>query len=138
MTSLASGTLEYYGHFAAQGIRNGNERTLWLGTRRGCTIGETGQKTPCRTPCRTSNCSLCSIIRGSFDIGKSMTSTPAGRFGLGIYTSTKSSKCVYATIVAKLTLTCGTCLQGQRLLHQRQGHRFTPESVTFEQRSCRT
>jgi len=100
MTPLASGTLEYYGHFAAQGVRNGNERTLWLGTRRGCNLGETGQKNPCRTP----SCSLCSIIRGSFDIGKSMTSTPAGRFGLGIYTSTKASKCVYAIIVVKLTL----------------------------------
>ena len=105
MIPLASDTLEYYERFAAQGKLNGNERVLWHGTRRGCNLGEMGQTTPCMIP----RCSLCSIIRGSFDVGKFASNTPAGKFGIGIYTSTKASKCVHATVV-KLTLTYVTCL----------------------------
>ena len=86
----ASDTLEYYGRFATQGKLNGNERSLWHGTRRGCNLGETGRTTLCTAP----RCLLCSIIRGSFDISKFATTTPAGRFGPGIYTSTKASKYV--------------------------------------------
>jgi hypothetical protein len=134
MTSLVSDTLEYYGQFNAQGKPNGNERKLWHGTRRSCNLGETGQTTPCMIP----RCSLCSIIQGSFDIDTYATHTPAGRFGIGIYTSTKASKYVHPIIVAKLTLTYVACLQGQRLLRQRQGCRFTLESVAFDRCSCRT
>lgn len=88
MTLLASDKLEYYGQFAAQGRVHGNERILWHGTRRGCNLGETGQT----TPCMIQRCSLCSMIRGSFDIDKFATNSSAGRFGTGIYTSTKASK----------------------------------------------
>ena len=131
---LTSDTLEYYGRFTAKGRSNGNERVLWHGTRRSCNLGETGQTTPCMIP----RCSLCSVIRGSFANDKFAANTPARRFGIGIYTSIKASKCVCAIIVVKLTLTYVTCLQGQRLLQQRQGCRFTLKSVASEQRSCRT
>lgn len=92
----ASDTLEYYGRFTAKGKSNGNERILWHGTRRGCNLGETGQTTPCTIP----RCSLCSIIRGSSGTGKSVTDTPIGRFGTGIYTFTKAFKYVPSHVLA--------------------------------------
>jgi len=90
MTPLTSDTLEYYGQFAAQGKLSGNERVVWHGTRRACSLGETGRTTPCMIP----RCSLCSIIRGSLDPDRSTPILPpgSGRLGTGIYTSTKSSR----------------------------------------------
>ncbi|KAF9785537.1 hypothetical protein BJ322DRAFT_1063723 [Thelephora terrestris] len=71
-----------------KGKSDGNERILWHGARRSCHMGERGNVNPCMIP----RCSLCSIIRGSFDVGKIGTDTPGGRFGNGIYTFTKASK----------------------------------------------
>jgi len=96
-TRLASDSLEYYGQFAARGKLAGNERTLWHGTRRSCNLGEAGQT----TPCIIQRCSLCSAIRGSFDTSKFTTNTPAERFGAGIYTSSKTSKCVPSNRLAR-------------------------------------
>lgn len=79
--------LEAIGQFSAKGKYPGNERLLWHGTYRACSLGEAGQN----VFCTDSDCSLCSIARGSFNI----TSARAGRwqrYGLGIYTSSKSSK----------------------------------------------
>jgi len=86
-----SGQLEYYGQFESRGKYIGNECLLWHGTRRVCKLGESRNTTPCTNP----SCSLCSIIHGSFDVTKVATNTGWARFGVGIYTSTRSSKWVH-------------------------------------------
>ena len=88
-----SDQLEYYGQFEPRGKYIGNECLLWHGTRRVCNLGESGNTTPCTNP----GCSLCSIIRGSFDATRVTTNTGWARFGAGIYTSTRSSKWVHET-----------------------------------------
>jgi hypothetical protein len=48
----------------------------------------------CTRFCSDAACSLCSIIRRSFDISLFGKKTGWGRFGKGIYTTSTSSKCV--------------------------------------------
>jgi hypothetical protein len=79
--------LEAKGKFSAKGKYPGNERLLWHGTVRACSLGEPGQN----MFCTDLNCSLCSIARGSFNLANAKTSA-FQRFGPGIYTSSKSSK----------------------------------------------
>ncbi|KAF9790465.1 ADP-ribosylation [Thelephora terrestris] len=79
--------LEEKGKFHVQGKYPGNERLLWHGTVRACSLGEPGQN----VFCTSLDCSICSIARGSFDITSARTSR-FQRFGPGIYTSSKSSK----------------------------------------------
>ena len=83
-----SNRLERYSQFVDQGMKIGNERLLWHGTRRVCNLGDPGNTAPCANP----SCALCSIVRGSFDVAKVTTNTSWTRFGAGIYTSTGSSK----------------------------------------------
>jgi len=79
---------EVRGRFVAAGLAPGNERRRWHGTNRNCTVGDNGRTALCQSP----QCSLCSIIRTSFDISLSKKKTGWGRFGNGIYTSATSSK----------------------------------------------
>ena len=80
--------VEAKGQFVGSGRSEGNENRRWHGTRRVCNLGDNGQTQFCSTP----NCSLCSIIRSSFDISLWGKKTGWGRFGKGIYTSSTSSK----------------------------------------------
>ncbi|KAF9533938.1 hypothetical protein CPB83DRAFT_844794 [Crepidotus variabilis] len=66
-----------------------NEKLLFHGTNRMCTLGEDRGKA---FLCDLLFCSLCSIIQNSFDIGKCGTKHSFRRFGTGIYTTTCSSK----------------------------------------------
>jgi len=59
------------------------------GTNRACTLGDTRVKDEL---CTKKECSLCAIIRHSFDIEKTGSKHSFSRFGPGIYTSACSSK----------------------------------------------
>ncbi|TFK69964.1 ADP-ribosylation [Pluteus cervinus] len=92
-SSLASysayrAAVESRGQFAASGRSSGNENRRWHGTRRECTLGDKSNASLCKSP----SCSLCCIIRTSFDLSLWGKKTGWGRFGKGIYTSSTSSK----------------------------------------------
>ncbi|KAF8330511.1 hypothetical protein F5887DRAFT_80065 [Amanita rubescens] len=80
--------MEARGQFVATGRSAGNENRRWHGTTRECTLGDRGQTQFCSS--RT--CSLCCIIKWSFDLSLFGMKTGWGRFGRGIYTSSTSSK----------------------------------------------
>jgi len=77
--------VEAKGNFIAQGKTRGNENRRWHGTTRNCNIGDKGETDFCPDP----TCSLCSIMKSSFDLSFSMGT---GMFGGGIYTSSTTSK----------------------------------------------
>ena len=83
-------SVEARGHFTNVNRPPGNENRRWHGTRRKCTLGDIG----CTTFCSDPQCSLCSIIKTSFDLAHFGKKTNWGRFGAGIYTSSTSSKFV--------------------------------------------
>ena len=72
------------------GKARGNENRRWHGTKRRCNLGDPG----IRTFCAQEGCSLCCIVKASFDLGFFKAATGWGRFGHGIYTSSTSSKFV--------------------------------------------
>jgi len=80
--------VEAQGQFVSTGRSAGNENRRWHGTRRICNIGDKGHTQFCSAP----TCSLCCIIRTSFDVSLWGKKTGWGRFGKGIYTSSTSSK----------------------------------------------
>ncbi|CCM06417.1 uncharacterized protein FIBRA_08678 [Fibroporia radiculosa] len=80
--------VETRGHFKSAVRSAGNENRRWHGTRRTCAIGDNAQAQLCTAP----GCSLCSIIKTSFDVTLTGKRTGWGRFGSGIYTSSTSSK----------------------------------------------
>jgi len=80
--------VEARGQFVAAGRSAGNENRRWHGTRRECNLGDQGQTKFCSSP----TCSLCCIIRTSYDLKLFGKNTGFGRFGRGIYTSSTSSK----------------------------------------------
>ncbi|KJA16179.1 hypothetical protein HYPSUDRAFT_47605 [Hypholoma sublateritium FD-334 SS-4] len=80
--------VEAKGQFASNGRSEGNENRRWHGTRRICNLGDKGHT----QFCGAANCSLCNIIRTSYDISLFGKKTGWGRFGKGIYTSSTSSK----------------------------------------------
>ncbi|KAK7458113.1 hypothetical protein VKT23_010021 [Stygiomarasmius scandens] len=80
--------VEARGHFASAGRSAGNENRRWHGTRRECLLGDKGQT----QFCSSQTCSLCCIVRTSFDLSLFGKKTGWGRFGRGIYTSSTSSK----------------------------------------------
>ncbi|KAF9648775.1 ADP-ribosylation [Thelephora ganbajun] len=75
-------------NFASQNKPRGNERRRWHGTTRMCNIGDKGVTKLCSNP----SCSLCCIMRTSFDLSFFAKNTRFGKFGVGIYTSSTSSK----------------------------------------------
>lgn len=81
-------SVEMQGQFVASGRSAGNENRRWHGTRRECNLGDRGNNNLCKSP----TCSLCCIIRTSFDLSLWGKKTGWGRFGKGIYTSSTSSK----------------------------------------------
>lgn len=64
----------------------GNEQIRWHGSHRRCLVGDKNRTKLCKHP----ECSLCCIIRSSFDIAKAGKKWQ--RFGKGHYTSATSSK----------------------------------------------
>jgi len=78
--------VEARGNFASQDRFRGNENRRWHGTMRKCKIGDEGVT----SLCADSSCSLCGILRSSFDL--SVRTQRYKRFGMGIYTSSTSSK----------------------------------------------
>lgn len=80
--------VETRGQFVNQGRSPGNENRRWHGTRRECHLGDRGQT----QLCSSSTCSLCCIVRTSYDLNLFGKKTGWGRFGRGIYTSSTSSK----------------------------------------------
>jgi len=80
--------VEARGQFVAAGRSAGNENRRWHGTRRECNFGDQGQT----QMCTSTTCSLCCIVRTSFDLSCFGKKTGWGRFGKGIYTSSTSSK----------------------------------------------
>jgi len=59
------------------------------GTNRACTLGDNRTEDEL---CSKKDCSLCAIIRDSYDVGKTGSKHNFSRFGPGIYTSACSSK----------------------------------------------
>ena len=92
--------VEVRGRFAARGLITGNQLRRWHGTIRNCNVGENGRT----SLCYSSQCSLCCIIKTSFDVAYSGKNTGWGRFGNGIYTSSASSKFVGFTSSSKFAL----------------------------------
>ncbi|KZT01538.1 ADP-ribosylation [Laetiporus sulphureus 93-53] len=80
--------VESRGNFVAAGRPAGNENRRWHGTRRECTLGDNSNA----QLCSSATCSLCCIIKTSFDLKFFAKKTGWGRFGAGIYTSSTSSK----------------------------------------------
>jgi len=81
-------SVEAQGQFVAINKTAGNENRRWHGTRRECLVGDAGQT----SLCATTSCSLCNILRTSYDLSLFGKKTGWGRFGSGIYTSATSSK----------------------------------------------
>ncbi|KAJ3561712.1 hypothetical protein NP233_g10027 [Leucocoprinus birnbaumii] len=82
------GTVEARGQFVGQGRSAGNENRRWHGTRRECHLGDKGHT----QLCSSQTCSLCCIVKTSYDLNLFGKKTGWGRFGRGIYTSSTSSK----------------------------------------------
>ncbi|KAG2036256.1 ADP-ribosylation [Suillus americanus] len=80
--------VESRGNFVAAGRSAGNENRRWHGTTRECNLGDNGN---C-TLCSSQTCSLCCILRTSYNLNLFGKKTGWGRFGHGIYTSSTSSK----------------------------------------------
>ncbi|KAF8626100.1 hypothetical protein AX17_006596 [Amanita inopinata Kibby_2008] len=80
--------VETRGQFATAGRSAGNENRRWHGTTRECSLGDKGQT----QFCSSQTCSLCSIVKSSYDLSLFGKKTGWGRFGKGIYTSSTSSK----------------------------------------------
>ncbi|KAF9533940.1 ADP-ribosylation [Crepidotus variabilis] len=66
-----------------------NEQLLFHGTNRHCTLGEEEKET---NLCYRPECNLCCIISGSFEVSMAGSKHKFRRFGVGIYTTSCSSK----------------------------------------------
>lgn len=71
------------------GIQGANTRRRFHGTVRRCRLGDSDDLTAF---CGEDACSLCSILKSSFERARAGERTNFGRFGAGIYTSATSSK----------------------------------------------
>jgi hypothetical protein len=80
--------VEARGHHEATGRSTGNENRRWHGTKRECHLGDKGHD----QLCSSTTCSLCCIIKTSYNLSLFGKKTGWGRFGRGIYTSSTSSK----------------------------------------------
>jgi len=81
-------SVEARGQFLNANRTAGNENRRWHGTGRQCDLGDKG----CTLLCSSQSCSLCCIVRTSYDLNLFGKKTGWGRFGSGIYTSSTSSK----------------------------------------------
>ncbi|KAI0794920.1 hypothetical protein C8Q75DRAFT_748043 [Abortiporus biennis] len=70
-------------------LEGGNSIRRWHGTVRACNLGDEPHENGL---CQDDICSLCCIIRTSFQLAQAGKRTNFGRFGAGIYTSATSSK----------------------------------------------
>ncbi|KAI0080964.1 ADP-ribosylation, partial [Panus rudis PR-1116 ss-1] len=80
--------VEARGQFVKDGRSAGNENRRWHGTTRECRLGDKGHV----QFCSSTKCSLCCIMKTSYDLNLWGKKTGWGRFGAGIYTSSTSSK----------------------------------------------
>jgi len=78
--------VEARGGFTSQGRPSGNQQRRWHGTNRECGLGENGRN----SFCYSAQCSLCCIIRTSFDLSHAGKKS-GWMLGRGIYTSSTSS-----------------------------------------------
>jgi len=76
--------VEGKGNFAQLKKTPGNENRRWHGTYRHCNLGDSPNNL---TTCGNTACSMCNIVRTSFD----MKYNVRGAYGMGIYTSAFSS-----------------------------------------------
>ncbi|EIM82320.1 ADP-ribosylation [Stereum hirsutum FP-91666 SS1] len=81
-------SLEDSGKFKSKSMSEGNEERRWHGTKRTCFLGDPGHT----QLCTDASCSLCNIIRNSYDLSHVGAAHGWGRFGRGLYTSSTSSK----------------------------------------------
>ncbi|KAG8946535.1 hypothetical protein FRC04_011593 [Tulasnella sp. 424] len=79
-------TADVWDRYVRYRTKVGNEQPLFHGTSRKCTIGDSGVNTEL---CWIEGCALCAIMRTSYSVSKARAS---GMFGVGIYTSSTSSK----------------------------------------------
>ena len=97
--------VEAQGNFTARGLTAGNQMRRWHGTNRNCNIGDNGRTSLCYSP----QCSLCCIIKSSFDMAHLKKKTGWGRFGNGIYTSSTSSKFIGYSLIITIVLISIIC-----------------------------
>jgi len=69
----------------------GNVQSLWHGTARECTLGDSGADSDMRL-CNNSKCALCGILRKGFRKNRAKST---GMYGLGLYACTASSKATW-------------------------------------------
>ncbi|KZT01540.1 ADP-ribosylation [Laetiporus sulphureus 93-53] len=81
--------LSQSGCLPSQSRERAIEELLFHGTTRACLLGDTPYNT---LPCNLPQCSLCKIIRESFDVKCCGLKNAFSRFGAGIYTTSCSSK----------------------------------------------
>ncbi|CCL98307.1 uncharacterized protein FIBRA_00301 [Fibroporia radiculosa] len=70
-------------------LPGGNSHRRWHGTARACLLGDNEQE---MALCLSPSCSLCGILRSSFQVSLAGRATAFQRFGRGIYASATSSK----------------------------------------------
>ncbi|KAG9028781.1 hypothetical protein FS837_003782 [Tulasnella sp. UAMH 9824] len=76
--------VEQVGNWVSLGKTAGNEASRWHGTNPECTVGDDPNKLEI---CTSTSCTLCRVIRTSFD----MKNVVVGVYGFGIYTSAYST-----------------------------------------------
>lgn len=79
-------TADIWERYVQYRTKVGNEQLLFHCTSRRCNIGDSGTNTEL---CSIEGCALCAIMRTSYSVSKARAS---GMFGVGIYTSSTSSK----------------------------------------------
>ena len=92
--------VEARGNFVARGVIAGNLQQRWYGASRNCNVGDDGRAFLCHSP----QCSLCRIVKFSFEMTHSTKKPGWGRLGSGIYTSSTSSKFVGHSLIATIVL----------------------------------
>ncbi|TFK24447.1 ADP-ribosylation, partial [Coprinopsis marcescibilis] len=80
--------LAHLSRFSNYSNKVGNTQLLYHGTSRTCSVGSSTNPAHLKF-CNKTNCSLCLILKGSYDIEKTRSRS---MFGIGIYSTTVSSK----------------------------------------------
>jgi len=111
--------VEARGKFASSGRSKGNENRRWHGTLRTCNLGDKDQT----QLCSSSQCSLCSIIRNSFDVSVCKANTGWSRW--------ISFFCVASGKPCLLGFECNLGSVGAFTLPQLRQSRFRPLFLPF-------